>query len=61
MAVGVVSHASSLLRGLLFYVCCCLNHEESSDLCRDWVDHPNDGEEIEGSGRREEEGESEVV
>lgn len=61
MAVGVVSHASSLLRGLLFYVCCCLNHEENSELCRDWVDHPNDGVEREESGIREEEGERGVV
>ncbi|KAM7386074.1 hypothetical protein PAMA_008950 [Pampus argenteus] len=61
MAVGVVSHASSLLRGLLFYVCCCLTHEENSDLCRDWVDHPIDEVEREERGRREEEGEEEEL
>ncbi|XP_057716881.1 protein TANC2 [Corythoichthys intestinalis] len=42
-AVGTFSHASSLLRSLLFYVCCCLTHEENSDLCQDWDDEPING------------------
>ncbi|KAM9843345.1 protein TANC2-like [Aulostomus maculatus] len=59
MAAGVAGHASSILRGLLFYARCCLTHEESSDLCRDWVDHPGDGSER--RGRREEDGEEEEL
>lgn len=53
-APGVVNDASSLLRRLLFYVCCCRSNEESSELCREWVDHP-----VGGRGRSEDEGESE--
>ncbi|XP_077390974.1 protein TANC2 isoform X2 [Festucalex cinctus] len=60
-AVGTFSHASSLLRSLLFYVCCCLAHEENSDLCRDWVDQPINGERRNRRGRRNEEGEEEEL
>ena len=56
MEADVVSHASSLLQRLLFYVCCCLSHEDGAELCRDWVAQPVDGAQREG---REEEGESE--
>ncbi|XP_054615123.1 protein TANC2 isoform X3 [Dunckerocampus dactyliophorus] len=59
-AVGTFSHSSSL-RGLLFYVCCCLTHEENSDLCRDWVDLPIDETRRDRRGRRCEEGEEEEV
>lgn len=55
----VVSHTSSLLRRLLIYVCCCLSHEDSPELCRDWVAHPVNGGEGGGRAKREEEGESE--
>ncbi|KAI3359383.1 hypothetical protein L3Q82_002886 [Scortum barcoo] len=54
-AVGVVDDASSLLRRLLLYICCCLSREESSELCREWVDRPS-GAQREGR-RSEEEGE----
>lgn len=53
-APGVVNDASSLLRRLLFYACCCRSNEESSELCREWVDRP-----VGGRGRSEDEGESE--
>lgn len=53
-APGVVSDASSFLQRLLFYVCCCRSNEESSELCREWVDRP-----VGGRGRSEDEGESE--
>ncbi|KAM3863755.1 protein TANC2 [Diretmus argenteus] len=52
-STGVVSHASTLLRRLLLYVCCCLSHQENSDLCRDWTDRLAGG----GGGGGEEEGE----
>ncbi|XP_037111460.1 protein TANC2 isoform X1 [Syngnathus acus] len=58
--VGTLGNASSsLLRSLLFYVCCCLTHEENSDLCRDWVDRPVNGERRNRRGRTSEEGEEE--
>ncbi|XP_075998925.1 protein TANC2 isoform X2 [Genypterus blacodes] len=57
----VVNHAYSLLRRLLFYICCCLSREESSDLCRDWVERPTDGAERGGRGGGEEEGEEEEL
>ncbi|XP_061701795.1 protein TANC2 isoform X2 [Syngnathoides biaculeatus] len=59
-SVGTFSHASSLLRSLLFYVCCCLTHEENSDLCRDWVDHSIDGARRTRRGRCEEGEEEEL-
>ncbi|KAL7379306.1 hypothetical protein ABVT39_025845 [Epinephelus coioides] len=60
MAAGVVSHASSLVRRLLFYTCCCASHEERSELCREWVDRPG-GSQRGGRGRSEEEGEDEEL
>lgn len=57
MAAGVVNHASSLLQRLLLYVCCCSSHEDSSELCQDWVDCPIDG--VQTGRRSEREGESE--
>lgn len=53
-APGVISDASSLLERLSFYICCCRSSEESSELCRDWVDPP-----IGGRGMSEDEGEGE--
>lgn len=53
IAAGVVGHASNLLHRLLFYICCCLSHEESSELCREWVERP-----VGGRGRSEDEGKS---
>lgn len=55
-AEEVVSHASSILRCLLFYVCCCLSHEESPELGQVWVDRPvgrRGGSEDEGEGEHE--------
>ncbi|XP_061604448.1 protein TANC2 isoform X2 [Phyllopteryx taeniolatus] len=42
-AVGTFGQASSLLRSLLVYVCCCLTREENADPCRDWVDRSVNG------------------
>ncbi|KAM6905658.1 protein TANC2 [Xenentodon cancila] len=57
MAAGVITHASSLLRGLLLRLCCCGSREESSELCREWVDHPMEGVEREDRGVEGDEGE----
>ena len=59
MEADVVNHASSLLRRLLLYVCCCLSSEDSPELRRNWVAPPING--AQRGGRREEEGESEVI
>lgn len=47
MAAGVVGHASTLMQSLLFYVCCCLNRDEQSDLCPDWTERSGDDGESE--------------
>ncbi|XP_029364330.1 protein TANC2 [Echeneis naucrates] len=60
MEVDVMSQTSSLLQRLVFYVCCCLSHEDSPELCRDWVANPVTGAQR-GGGRREEEGEDEEL
>lgn len=56
MAAHVVGHVCSLLQCLLFYVCCCLSHDESPDLHRDWLERTNNVAVRGGRGRREEEG-----
>ncbi|KAA8584763.1 hypothetical protein FQN60_003457 [Etheostoma spectabile] len=53
---AVTGHASSLLRRLLLYACCCQAHEDSSELCRERVDRPGEAQRG-GRGRSEEEGE----
>ncbi|XP_034750394.1 protein TANC2 [Etheostoma cragini] len=57
---AVPGHASSLLRRLLFYACCCQAHEDSSELCREWVDRPDEAQRG-GRGRSEEEGEEDEL
>lgn len=52
-APAVIGDASSFLHRLLVYICCCRSSEESSELCREWVDPP-----VAESGRGEDEGES---
>lgn len=52
VAPAVIGDASSFLHRLLVYACCCGSSEESSELCREWVDPPA-GE----GGRGEDEGE----
>ncbi|XP_077590698.1 protein TANC2 isoform X2 [Stigmatopora nigra] len=48
--VAVYGRASSILRSWLFYVCCCLGHEENADLCQDWDERPIRGERGIGRG-----------
>lgn len=50
----VIGDASSFLHRLLLHICCCRSSEESSELCQEWADPP-----VGGSGRGEDEGESE--
>lgn len=54
VAPAVISNAPSFLHRLLVYACCCRSSEESSELCREWVDPP-----VGESGRVEDEGEGE--
>ncbi|XP_011601876.2 protein TANC2-like isoform X2 [Takifugu rubripes] len=49
-APAVIGDASSFLHRLLVYICCCRSSEESSELCREWVDPP-----VAESGRGENE------
>ncbi|KAM4531161.1 protein TANC2 isoform 1-T1 [Odontesthes bonariensis] len=57
IAAGVVTGSSSVLRRVLLHLCCCRSHEDSSELCREWVDHPVEGVERGGRGEEEDEGE----